>query len=422
MSIKIIKITQADTTIWDTYVNAHPKATLYHLSAWKNVIEKTYGHKTYYLMAVNSSQLTAQSSKEDISTAYQLSANSYELDSNRVVGILPLVHLKHFLFGNSLISIPFFDIGGILANDEETENALLSEAIKLGKELKANNIELRHIQPLSWLGNSSKLIDDSSQPNLNFSFRQRRSKVSQFHLETEKIKKSNKSCQSCQKKYIVTKSHKVRMLLDVPESSETLMKSFKAKLRSQIKKPIKEGLKSKVGGLELLGDFYKVFSINMRDLGSPLHSKKLIKHVLEEFSEKASIVLVYKDSEPLACSIIVGFNDTLENPWASALRQYNRLSPNMLLYWTMLEYACDNGYKFFDFGRSTPDEGTYKFKEQWGAKPEPFHWHYISLNGQPINEDTSKKSKFDKAIQYWQKLPVPVTKILGPMIRKHIGL
>jgi serine/alanine adding enzyme len=98
------------------------------------------------------------------------------------------------------------------------------------------------------------------------------------------------------------------------------------------------------------------------------------------------------------------------------------MAPNMLLYWTMLEYACGNGYRYFDFDRSTPDEGTYKFKEQWGAKPTPLHWHYLSLNGTTINEETSEKSKFDKAIQYWQKLPVPVTKILGPMIRKHIGL
>jgi len=65
MNIKIKKITQAETDAWDTYVSAHPKATLYHLSSWKNVIEKTYGHKTYYQMAVNSSQLTADSSKEE---------------------------------------------------------------------------------------------------------------------------------------------------------------------------------------------------------------------------------------------------------------------------------------------------------------------------------------------------------------------
>ena len=408
MNIKIKKISQADTTIWDTYVNAHPKATLYHLSAWKNVIEKTYGHKTYYLLATKSnSPNTTVNGQQTICTAQS------------AIGILPLVHLKHFLFGNSFISVPFFDIGGILANNEETEKALLSEAIKLGYELKANNIELRHIAPIASL-NQHQIPDEQLESSAPFS--QRRSEVSQFHLETEKIKKSNQSCQSCQKKYIATKSHKVRMLLALPETSEALMKSFKSKLRSQINKPIKEGLKSKVGGLELLDDFYKVFSINMRDLGSPLHSKKLIMHVLKAFPEKARIVLVYKDSEPLACSLIAGFNDTLENPWASALRQYSRLSPNMLLYWTMLEYACDNGYKYFDFGRSTPDEGTYRFKEQWRAKPEPLHWHYISLNGQPINEETPEKSKFDKAIHYWQKLPVPVTKILGPMIRKHIGL
>ena len=94
----------------------------------------------------------------------------------------------------------------------------------------------------------------------------------------------------------------------------------------------------------------------------------------------------------------------------------------MLLYWTMLEYACGNGFSYFDFGRSSPGEGTYKFKEQWGAEPNPLYWHYISLDGQPTDEKTDEKSKFEKAIQYWQKLPVSITKVLGPMIRKHIGL
>jgi lipid II:glycine glycyltransferase (peptidoglycan interpeptide bridge formation enzyme) len=143
---------------------------------------------------------------------------------------------------------------------------------------------------------------------------------------------------------------------------------------------------------------------------------------LEQFNEHTRIVIVHKNNQPYAASIISGFKDTLENPWSSSLRQYSQLSPNMLLYWTMLEYACDNGYKYFDFGRSTPEEGTYRFKQQWSARPEPLHWQYISLNDKPVNEEASGKTKFDKAIQYWQKLPVPVTKIIGPMIRKHISL
>jgi len=391
------------------------------------VIKKTYGHKTHYLMATDSAQ------RDTINSTAPTNPMNPSNPTNPIVGILPLVHLKHFLFCNSLISIPFFDLGGILADDHETERALLLEAIRLAQNLGADTIELRHNQPLTWLNQNlatEDLLDSNS------SSRQRRIELSQFHPrlpapegaadggqeETEKIKKSSQSSSSCLKIHTATKSHKVRMLLDLPESSEELMKTFKAKLRSQIRKPLKEGLKSKVGGLELLLDFYKVFSINMKELGSPVHSKRLMLNTLEEFPAKAKIVIVYKDNQPMACSLVVGFRDTLENPWASALRAYSRLGPNMLLYWTMLEYACDNGFRYFDFGRSSPDEGTYKFKEQWGAQPTPLHWHYISLNGSPIDEGASEKSKFERAIHYWQKLPVPITRIIGPMIRKHIGL
>ncbi len=200
------------------------------------------------------------------------------------------------------------------------------------------------------------------------------------------------------------------------------MKSFKSKLRSQIRKPINDGLYSKIGRLELLNDFYNIFSINMRDLGSPVHSKRLIHNVLEAFPDKARIIIIYNENIPLACSLVAGFNNILQNPWASALRKYSRLSPNMLLYWAMLEYACKNGYAYFDFGRSTPDEGTYKFKQQWGAEPRSLHWQYVSLNGHQFQDSELDKSKFNKAVACWQKLPVPVTTIFGPMLRKHIGL
>ncbi len=365
-----------DMSAWDSYARIHPDATLYHLSGWKSVIEKTYGHNTHYLMA----QKIASNQNSSTPPTNQ---------SDSVVGILPLTHFKHFVFGNNLVSIPYFDMGGILADDAEIERALLSEAMKLGTKLKVNNIELRHAKPLSCL--------------------------------SDNVKQGPMSC-DLSAMTLSTRSHKVRMLRDLPNSSEELLKSYKSKLRSQIKKPIKEGLKATVGRLELLDDFYKVFLVNMRDLGSPVHSHRMMKNVLEQFPETSKIVVVYKDETPVACSMIVGFKDTLENPWASSLRQYSRLSPNMLLYWTMLEYACENGYKWFDFGRSSPDEGTYKFKKQWGAKPNQLHWHYITLQGQPVDEETTEKSKFDKAIQYWQKLPVPVTKIIGPWIRKHISL
>ena len=254
ININIKIIDSADTRAWDAYVHAHPGADLYHLSGWKDIIEKTYSHKTCYLAACNGS-------------------------SSSITGLLPLVHLKHFVFGNSLISIPFFDMGGILADNRETEAALLSKAIKLGQKLKCSSIELRQTQPLASL---DAYLSDAG--------------LSDSSLSHD------------------VQSHKVRMLLDLPNSSEALMKSFKSKLRSQIKKPIKEGLAAKIGGAELINDFYQVFLINMRDLGSPVHSRKIIENVLRTYRQSARIVMVYKKKQPVAGSIMVGFRDTLENP------------------------------------------------------------------------------------------------------------
>lgn len=361
---------QNDHAAWDAYVHAHPASTLYHLSAWRDVISKTYKHNSYYLMVMKG--------------------------DSEITGILPLVHLRNWLFGNNLISLPFFDHGGVLADDQEAERALLIEAVHLSEKLKVETIELRHARPLASLA--------LEEPRAYCSL-----KLSRMEHELGAV--------GC-----VTKTHKVRMLLKLPDSSKVLMKSFKSKLRSQIRKAVKEELNAKIGGIELLDHFYSVFCVNMRDLGSPVHSKKLIRNVIKAFVEKAKIIVVYNKEEPIASSLIVGFKDTVQNPWASALRKYSRLAPNMLLYWTMLEYACDNGYKMFDFGRSTPGEGTYKFKEQWGSTPVPLYWHCLSLNGVPMENVDLEKSKFDKAIHYWQKVPVPVTKIVGPMIRKHISL
>jgi FemAB-related protein (PEP-CTERM system-associated) len=375
---------------WDNYVRNHPRATVYHLSGWKQVIEKTYGHQTYYLIALKDEQnLRTLNDKNERSL--ELSASDPINPSNPIVGILPLVHIKHFLFGNSLISMPFLDYGGILADDRNIEMALLSHATKLGQELKTSRIELRHIDPLPWLNESPRSTAISKEISaMNWVFQ--------------------------------TRSHKVRMLLQVSEDPEILMESFKSKLRSQIKKPVKEGCTAAVGHVELLGDFYNVFSTNMRDLGSPVHSRRLIENVLNEFPDEARICIVFKDKQALAASVVIGFRDTLENPWASSLREFSRLSPNMLLYWTMLEHACKNGYRYFDFGRSSLAEGTYQFKSQWGATPLALHWYYIATAGKSGETSPHENSRFERAIRFWQRLPVPITKVLGPSIRKHIGL
>jgi FemAB-related protein (PEP-CTERM system-associated) len=315
-------------------------------------------------------------------------AEGWRHSAESILGVLPLVHFKHIIFGNCLVSLPFVDGGGLLASSQEAEEILLSEVIRLGRELGAARIELRHERLLASCNGASAFSKENARKPLK----------------------------------VATKSNKVRMLLNVPESSELLIGSFKSKLRSQINRPLKEGFASSIGGLELLEDFYEVFLVNMRDLGSPVHSVELMRNVLGEFAERSRIFVVYKSEEPVASALVVGFEKVLRNPWASSLRQYASSSPNMLLYLRMLEYACDNGYRIFDFGRSTAGEGTYKFKEQWGAVPAPLYWHHISLDGNLPDPQGPETEKFEMAARCWRKLPLIVTKIIGPSIRKHISL
>jgi serine/alanine adding enzyme len=342
----------SDKQSWDSYVLNHPHSTHCHLSGWKKVFETTYGHKGYYFLAE---------------------------ENSKIKGILPLFYIKSILFGNHLVSMPFLNYGGILADFNEVAVALMQEAINLCFKLNASFIEFRHLNSLD--------IMDSTNPHR-----------------------------------LYEKTHKVRMLLKLPASKEELFKSFKSKLRSQIVRPQKEGMEAIIGGPELLDSFYKVFSINMRDLGSPVHSKKLFKQICNEFPQGIKICIVNYQNIPVAAGSIFCFRDTIEIPWASSLKKFNKLSPNMLLYWSLIGYACDGGFQYFDFGRSTPGEGTYKFKEQWGASRTPLCWQYWTSNENNEIGIDSGNPKYQTLIKVWQNLPLFISTWLGPKIRKSVEL
>lgn len=372
MIIRISSAKAEDKDKWDQYVATHGHGLVYHLAGWREVISATYGHKAHYLVAL------IQKKGEE-----------------KIVGILPLIQLKHFYFGNRLVSMPYLDAAGILADSPQAEELLFDEAGQILRRSLGTTLEIRQNQPLT----------------ANRSF--------QRHIFSDAIAANMPLGQAGYA--LQLDNRKVGMCLNLPHSSKELFAHFKSKLRSQVRKPLKRGLHARIGGMELLDDFYSVLSANMRDLGSPVHSKKFFHHILSIFHDQSNIVLVSKGNRPLAGSMVFGYRSVLSNPWASALKKFNYLSPNMLLYWTMLEYACDQGYSYFDFGRSTPDEGTYKFKEQWGAESKPLYWYYINDEGN-LKGECVQSDRLRNVVKYWKKLPIPLTKILGPKIRKHIGL
>jgi len=344
MTILTLPTEQDAARRWDKFVAGASSATLYHRFVWRRVIEDTFSHRTFYLAAAG--------------------------DGNEIEGVLPLAQLKSRLFGNMLVSLPFFNYSGICAASAQAKDALLDAAVDVARRTKADCIEIRH-EDRAW---------HEASPG---------------------------------------SAAKLAMRLDLPPTADELWKAFPSKLRSQVQKARKENLTAMVGRADQLDAFYAVFSANMRDLGTPVYPKAFFRNILDAV-EETWIVAVYLGEMPVAAGFLAGFRDRLEIPWASSLRAYNRLNPNMLLYWRCLELACERQYRVFDFGRSSPDAGTYRFKEQWGAKPTPLYRYYWLKNGGPVPEVNPANPKYRAAIAVWQRLPLAVTERLGPRIVKYI--
>ena len=176
---------------------------------------------------------------------------------------------------------------------------------------------------------------------------------------------------------------KVNLFLPLPKDPGRLWSQLDAKVRNQVRKAERSGLSVEFGQSERLDDFYETFARNMRDLGSPVHARGFFQAILDAFGDQARIALVRKDGQPIGGLIALAFKDSLIVPWASSLRQYLSLCPNMLLYWETLRSACIEGFQRFDFGRSSRNSGTYRFKRQWGAVEEPLFWYTIPIASLP---------------------------------------
>jgi FemAB-related protein (PEP-CTERM system-associated) len=212
---------------------------------------------------------------------------------------------------------------------------------------------------------------------------------------------------------------KVNLALALPSDPDRLWRQIDGKVRNQVRKAERSGLRLEVDGPKFLDPFYECFAANMRDLGSPVHGRAFFRAIFESFGDDARTVLVRQGERVLGGLVALSFKDRLVVPWASTLREHRALCPNMLLYWGILRRACEEGFAWFDFGRSTRGSGTYRFKRQWGAIEEPLFWYSISLGGSQSAPAGNERHRALLA-DLWRRLPFPVSRWLGPRLRRYL--
>jgi len=284
-----------------------------------------------------------------------------------LVGVLPLVRVRSVVFGHYLVSMPFLNYGGPLGS-EAGVRALVHEATELARRDDVKLLELRSKVPLP--------ID------------------------------------------LPVSHRKVTMLLDLPDDPGVLLKNFSGKLRSQIRRPQKEGVVVAFGP-EQVEPFYSVFSRHMRDLGTPTQSLAFFREIADGFPDDCWFGCAYLRGQPVAAGCGFHFEEEFEMTWASSLRQYNRESPNMLLYWAFMDRAIERGVKVFNFGRCTPRSGTHRFKMQWGSREQPLWWYGLAASAE-VTTPSPNDSAFSWGPRLWRRLPTSIATAVGPSIVRYI--
>lgn len=283
-------------------------------------------------------------------------------------GVLPLVRVRSIL-GHYLLSMPFLNDGGPLGEPAAAKQ-LVAFAVAEADRSGAKLLELRARRDLPGPVTSS--------------------------------------------------NRKITVHLPLPDTVELLWeKTFKAKLRSQIRRPIKEGMTARCGPDELAA-FYHVFTQNMRDLGTPVLPRAFFERVASTFADRVVFSAVYlADGGPAAAACSLQWKDEVEIVWASSLREYNKLSPNMLLYSRTIEESIARNARVFNFGRCTRESPTHKFKLQWGGHDVELPWPTWTRGG-PAAPPSPDRPIFQLATSVWSRLPLAVANRLGPVLSRHL--
>jgi FemAB-related protein (PEP-CTERM system-associated) len=335
--------TPQDRALWDAFARDHPQATAFHLSAWGRTIEKTFGHKAYYLAALRGQDM---------------------------LGILPLIHVKSKLFGQSLVSNAFAVYGGPVAVSDDAHAVLDGAAWSLAEKFGIKTLEYRNQQ----------------------------------RLRPEWVSKSET--------YATFKR-------GLAASSEENLKAIPRKQRAEVRKSLEKNLSVLID--RDADRHFAVYAESVRNLGTPVFPKSLFRNLLETYGEEANILTVMHAGKPISSVLSLYFRDEVLPYYGGGVEQARDLRGNDHMYWMLMEHAKERGCTSFDFGRSKLGTGAFAFKKNWGFEAAPLHYEFKLGPGGEMPDINPLNPKYKAMVAIWQRLPLPLANIMGPFISRALG-
>lgn len=287
----------------------------------------------------------------------------------QIQGVLPLALVSSLLFGRALVSTPFCVYGGILGNDEEAHRLLTDHACDLARRLNVDYLELR-----------GRRREHPDWP------------VKELYVTFRKA---------------------------IDPDAEANMKAIPRKQRAMVRKGMQKRLRTRID--THTRDHYDLYSESLRNLGTPVFPRKYLDTLTRTFGEACEILTVLHGEMPVASVLSFYFRDEVLPYYGGGGGAARPLAANDFMYWEVMERARQRGIRVFDYGRSKRGSGSFDFKAHWGFEPEPLYYEYYLVRAGAMPNLSPTNPSYARAIRVWQRMPLWVTRVLGPAVAKYLG-
>lgn len=297
-------------------------------------------------------------------------------EDGELLACLPLVHMTSRLFGDQLVSMPYSEYGSVVTAAGAPDGAvelLLKPIRDIAVELDVDFVSLRG-------------RDLGDPPG--------------FERENQYV------------------------TFDIPLSDdpEDVWDAFDSSTNRAIRKAQKEGVEyRKATSKEDLKRYYDLYLENMRSFGSPPHSFSFFARLWEDLDDHMEVEFAVNDGRLINGRIRFLYGDRCFAWGAVTDYEYRDLQGGSLLLWEAMKRACEEGYSTYTFGRTREGTGVYMFKKSWGGKKVWFDDYYYFPNGE-VDIPDPEDEKYERVKDVWQHLPLKVTELIGPPIRRNISL
>lgn len=336
--MQIRNATLKDKSAWNNVVLNSINGTYAHIWEWKEVLERSFGIRSFCLIAE---------------------------EKGNVVGIYPSFSKEtEYIFKNYIIlESPFevtWDYGGPCILPEASESAFEQLLIAM---------------------------EDIALKNDAISI-----KISPFGIDN----KSKNICLS--NNYRI--SPRLTSIIDLNRTNEEIWKSIQKQTRKIITKSEENGVRVMEvydeSGLKKL--YYDCLMDLKTHTNMYLPPYAFFKSILDIMVPKnmATIFIVDYNGTTIGGGLTLQYKDLVVLRYAGGVRKFRDLFPHYLLHYHQIKHFRNSNFKFFDQGGipSQKEHGIYIFKSKWGGQIKNIDWYIKDIKFSNIRK--MKRFLFNK--------------------------